>query len=1044
MHGQPNSVGVGHGHRFGNYCGLLLIAAALPLCLGQSCGTTAPPLMDDADTVDEQVLGYQPEEPATTDPVEPDPVPWVPSDPVDPVDPVIPPITDPPTSEPEPQIDLTFEVDASRLSGPAPLSVDFAPVMSNNQPLPDGWYYWDFGDGEIAEGPDVTHVFQSAGTYTVVLCIALGSASGCSDQDAGKPANTTGVGTRSAKADKQVKVTQNSFPRVTSQDVVTNANMSIDITLNATYVAGEGATYKIDDDLAFRIVVPPSHGTVSTPTRVSSSSARVTYTPQPDYSGEDSFDVEALNGAERSPPEKIGIEINRPPAVNAGADEAILWPANVINLSATATDDGLPAAPGVLTATWSKLSGPGIVTFSDAGARVTSATFSEPGTYELTFSAADGGATAIDSMVVYVVPAVTIKASATTGLAMTFTAVGDDDQPIAALPLGTTLRWYFNDQTSSATGNPVSHTFPSARDYTVELVLDIADNSSLSLTDTVTVTMKSWEHIHDFTGLPMTEDGWTDLLAMYQHPDYYNDSRIIYVSSSDGNDVTGTWYTPNSAVVGADPFNPVAPVQPFKTLAAAYSQLRDGYPDMMLLRRGNIWADEIPAWTKSGRSQIERAILGAYGPLTEDRPIIPQFRTSYGVNQPEDAFNFTMVTSLGWTGTFNRQIGGSHFLVEDCATFNHRNSGMTIQGLGPTPLTRVAIRRCVIADRYPVYAEGTGHTQGLYATKVDQLLIEENVFDRNGWNPNGTDKDAGNIHSHNTYISAYNKYVVMRYNISTRAGSHGLQMGSGGLLLANLSVQDSIAIQMARSETDQTQGFEGIIKNNVVLQPKDIQPTLPRGWGIRILNSAGILIYGNVLGHNPDSGNPLGIFLEPDVRYGVQMQVRNVTIDSNILHDFRGNIRTQQNYPNIANIRLVRNRIHDAASDAALVVNADNSIDQIAESRQNTFYSVAGPGNWFRSVDWMGLDQWRATVNDEGSFVEATQPSGDYTIPAYLETIGEAATLDSFYQHIRAQRRGQWDHRFEAVAVVNFVRGRFGLAAVPQIAYSLPVDWDGE
>jgi len=363
--------------------------------------------------------------------------------------------------------------------------------------------------------------------------------------------------------------------------------------------------------------------------------------------------------------------------------------------------------------------------------------------------------------------------------------------------------------------------------------------------------------LHDFTGLPLTEDGWTDFNAMIDHPDHYNDARIIYVSSSTGTDTTQyRFHTPDDPEVGDDPFNPAGDVYEYKTIATAYAKLRDGYPDIMLLKRGDTWNEDLPTWTKSGRSVAERMVFGSYGSLDAPRPVIKGFRTSYGPNSPEDRFDFVAVTSIAWTGTFSREVGGRDFLIEDCATFGGENSGMTIQGLGPEPLRQFALRRCVVAGRYPNYENGTGHTQGLFVKEVSGGLIEDNVFDQNGWNPQGSGLDAGNIHSHNTYVSVDNEHIVMRYNISTRAGSHGLQMGAGGLLYANLSVRDSIAIQMARSETWVPNGLSGVIKSNVVLDPKDIRKDVPgiddalRGWGIRLMNTSEVVVEDNILGDN--------------------------------------------------------------------------------------------------------------------------------------------------------------------------------------------------
>jgi hypothetical protein len=84
----------------------------------------------------------------------------------------------------------------------------------------------------------------------------------------------------------------------------------------------------------------------------------------------------------------IGVLENGAPVVNAGATQTIMLPA-VAQLNATATDDGLPNPPGQLTLSWSKVSGPGTVSFANPAAAATTATFSAPGTYVLRLTAND-------------------------------------------------------------------------------------------------------------------------------------------------------------------------------------------------------------------------------------------------------------------------------------------------------------------------------------------------------------------------------------------------------------------------------------------------------------------------------------------------------------------------------------------------------------------------------------------------------------------------------------------------------------------------------
>jgi hypothetical protein len=86
--------------------------------------------------------------------------------------------------------------------------------------------------------------------------------------------------------------------------------------------------------------------------------------------------------------------------VNAGADQTITLPATA-SLNATVTDDNLPA-PASLTYAWTKVSGPGTVTFSAPTAKISTATFNAAGTYVLQLAASDGALTSNDSLTITV------------------------------------------------------------------------------------------------------------------------------------------------------------------------------------------------------------------------------------------------------------------------------------------------------------------------------------------------------------------------------------------------------------------------------------------------------------------------------------------------------------------------------------------------------------------------------------------------------------------------------------------------------------------
>jgi hypothetical protein len=92
---------------------------------------------------------------------------------------------------------------------------------------------------------------------------------------------------------------------------------------------------------------------------------------------------------------------NTAPTVNAGPDQNLEF-GDRAYLPGTAVDDGLP---GPMSITWTKVSGPGTVTFDDDQAAVTFASFSEPGMYVLSLSANDHGLPEVSNEVTITVTA---------------------------------------------------------------------------------------------------------------------------------------------------------------------------------------------------------------------------------------------------------------------------------------------------------------------------------------------------------------------------------------------------------------------------------------------------------------------------------------------------------------------------------------------------------------------------------------------------------------------------------------------------------------
>ena len=97
----------------------------------------------------------------------------------------------------------------------------------------------------------------------------------------------------------------------------------------------------------------------------------------------------------------VTASANLPPVVTVGS----VPPVSVntpVTFSVTATDDGLPNPPGVLTYTWSKVSGPGNVVFATPSASSTSATFDASGSYVVRIAVSDSALNTVSDIPVTV------------------------------------------------------------------------------------------------------------------------------------------------------------------------------------------------------------------------------------------------------------------------------------------------------------------------------------------------------------------------------------------------------------------------------------------------------------------------------------------------------------------------------------------------------------------------------------------------------------------------------------------------------------------
>ena len=187
------------------------------------------------------------------------------------------------------------------------------------------------------------------------------------------------------------------------------------------------------------------------------------------------------------------------PWVEAGPDQTV-WLSAVANLAGTVSDDGLPNPPGTTACIWSVTSGPGPVSFADASAPETTASFSTTGIYVLRLSASDMAVSAYDEVTITVAPGLNAGPDRVLPLAMTANlagAVSDDGLPHPSL----LLTW-------SMTSGPAPVTFADAHAAVTSVDFEkfgtyvlclTASDTGFSLSDDLTIVVHP-NALGDFNG----------------------------------------------------------------------------------------------------------------------------------------------------------------------------------------------------------------------------------------------------------------------------------------------------------------------------------------------------------------------------------------------------------------------------------------------------------------------------------------------------------------------------------------------------------------
>jgi hypothetical protein len=495
-------------------------------------------------------------------------------------------------------------------------------------------------------------------------------------------------------------------------------------------------------------------------------------------------------------------------------------------------------------------------------------------------------------------------------------------------------------------------------------------------------------------------DGWTPLFPVAE-------SQIIFVSSS----------------TGSDSNNGLSTMRPVKTIARAYEIARDGKPDWIRLKRGDTFFESMPNWKKSGKSKAEPMVISTYGTTQSRAKIFTGSSKGMRATGPElrKHLRFIGLELRPQTRTRDDAPGGIEFicphrdiLIEDCLISGYADN-LQFQGTVDERGADVRIRRSVITDSWAIGQ----HSQGLYAARVDGLLIEECVFDHNGWNPSVEGADP-TIFNHNVYIQTSCSNITVRDSIISEASSHGVQARPGGNITGNLFYRNSISLLLGNEDVQTT----GIIQDNVFLEGKDISPNLRRGMGVHVQNSDRAKIRHNMfLRNGTDTGQSEAISLIGDSN----KPISNLLIEYNTVYNWLNNVVIENQ--GIQNLTFRFNVVYDNANESPAIRHLDEDTLDNVVAYNNTYY-VGGTSNWFRARNrYYNLNEWLNVSTESNpisingrSFADSTRTMSRY---AQYQLLPANASL--VMNRARAQNRLNWDEAYTAEEMVNFFKTGYSL-----------------
>jgi hypothetical protein len=554
-----------------------------------------------------------------------------------------------------------------------------------------------------------------------------------------------------------------------------------------------------------------------------------------------------------------------------------------------------------------------------------------------------------------------------------------------------------------------------------------------------------------FLSVSTDSQGWTVVTPSA-------DTKIVYVSTS-----------------GSDSNDGLSPSKPLATIAQARTKVRNGFPDWIVLRRGDVFTNQrFSSWSTAGRNADEPFVIGAYTDPNAPSTARPVLNTGIqtGVTLSAGASHVYIMglefeahrrdyrnPTADFTTAYNGDPQGGTYGIFTAAavnnihvednSFRYYRTNLAFQN-GPT---NIRIIRNVVADAWAVNTDEFGnampHTTasiGLYAQSVNGLKVDGNVFTHNGWADGNAFGARKNLYSHNLYLNELNENVSVTNNIIAEAASHGIQMRAGGIVSGNLFIGNPIAMSYGLvNGLVKVGGVHGEITDNVIVGSSAILDSA-RGWGISIGNlkpaskGGGTVIRNNVFANDTQNNSPV-IKLDRMDNTNADVGINDLLIEQNIVYSWYKGINIHSEYGSASRPLsglVIRNNDFQRNSSNSSFVEINNTYDPKAQSWYGNRYDSANTSpnaTWFKIGGGLRtFAQWVQTIEPTAIRQQALFPDPGRSTGSYNASIGGVNSADAFIAQAMRQSRTFWRPKYTPAVVNDYIRAGYSGARLDTAA----------